>query len=169
MSNSHENLLCSSNAAAPHHMCITVLTGASVTCLHKLTNELAFAHADFAVVHRLHLLVLAVLLLLLLLHPGLPPAAAALEQLPHTLPSLMLFAITWSLGASCDKAGRTVFDAFMREKVASLAAASNSAAEGAATALQLSEGALMPSSASVYEWCYDRQVRAAGIFWMAGR
>jgi hypothetical protein len=71
----------------------------------------------------------------------------------------MLFAITWSLGGSCDKAGRAVFDAFLREKVASLAAAAaGTAADGAAAALQLPENALMPASATVYEWCYDRQV-----------
>jgi hypothetical protein len=70
----------------------------------------------------------------------------------------MLFAITWSLGGSCDKAGRAVFDAFLREKVASLAAATGAAAGDASAALQLPEGALMPASATVYEWCYDRQV-----------
>jgi dynein heavy chain len=69
----------------------------------------------------------------------------------------MLFAITWSLGASCDKAGRAVFDAFLREKVASLAAAAGTA-DSASAAVQLPEGALMPASASIYEWCYDRQV-----------
>ena len=96
-----------------------------------------------------------------LLPAGLPVAASTAEQLPRVLPSLMLFAITWSLGASCDKAGRAVFDAFLREKVASLAAAAAGSALNAATAaLQLPDGALMPASASVYEWCYDRQVSA---------
>ncbi|KAF6265909.1 dynein heavy chain 2 [Scenedesmus sp. NREL 46B-D3] len=96
---------------------------------------------------------------------GLPPAASTLEQLPHVLPSLMLFAITWSLGASCDKAGRAVFDSFLRKQVASLAAVAGSAPDGDAAALQLPDGALMPSAASVYEWCYDRQ---AGVWvpWM---
>ncbi|WIA11828.1 hypothetical protein OEZ85_011917 [Tetradesmus obliquus] len=97
---------------------------------------------------------------------GLPVAASTAEQLPRVLPSLMLFAITWSLGASCDKAGRAVFDAFLREKVASLAAAAAGSALNAATAaLQLPDGALMPASASVYEWCYDRQA-CAWVPWM---
>ncbi|WIA31960.1 hypothetical protein OEZ86_002815 [Tetradesmus obliquus] len=97
---------------------------------------------------------------------GLPVAAFTAEQLPRVLPSLMLFAITWSLGASCDKAGRAVFDAFLREKVASLAAAAAGSALNAATAaLQLPDGALMPASASVYEWCYDRQA-CAWVPWM---
>lgn len=33
------------------------------------------------------------------------------------LPSLMLFSIVWSIGASCDKAGRAVFDEWFRKQV----------------------------------------------------
>ena len=33
------------------------------------------------------------------------------------LPSLMLFSILWSIGASCDKAGRAVFDEWFRTQV----------------------------------------------------
>jgi hypothetical protein len=121
-------------------------------CTHVRVNLLGGCWLSF----RLTIVVV------MLLPAGLPPAASAIEQLPRALPSLMLFAITWSLGASCDKAGRAVFDAFLREKVAGLATAATSAPDGAEATLQLPEGALMPASASVYEWCYDRQVRALG-------
>lgn len=72
------------------------------------------------------------------------------------LPSLMLFAITWSLGASCDKAGRAVFNSFLRERLQGFLAGGSSQ-DGQAT-LQLPEGSMMPDTASVYEWCYDCQV-----------
>jgi dynein heavy chain len=39
------------------------------------------------------------------------------QQLARALPSLVLFALTWSLGASCNSAGRPLFDAFLREQV----------------------------------------------------
>lgn len=38
-------------------------------------------------------------------------------QLKAALPSFLLFAITWSLGATCDKTGRIAFDLFLRSKV----------------------------------------------------
>jgi dynein heavy chain len=63
----------------------------------------------------------------------------------------MLFAVTWSLGASCDKAGRTVFDTFLRSKL--------SGAD--ASELQLPAGALVPASASVYDWCFSVEVCGA--------
>lgn len=86
---------------------------------------------------------------LLFFFAGLPPPSELVEALPMHLPSLMLFAITWSLGASCDKAGRPVFDSFVREKLASVMD------EGK---LHLADGAVMPATATVYDWCYDRQV-----------
>ncbi len=39
------------------------------------------------------------------------------EHLHGMLPSMMLFSVVWSLGASCDKAGRLQFDQFFREQV----------------------------------------------------
>lgn len=33
------------------------------------------------------------------------------------LPSLMLFSVVWSLGASCDKGGRAAFDRHLREHI----------------------------------------------------
>jgi dynein heavy chain len=39
------------------------------------------------------------------------------QALAQALPSLLLFALTWSLGASCDSAGRPLFDAFLRKQV----------------------------------------------------
>jgi len=63
----------------------------------------------------------------------------------------MLFAICWSLGASCDKAGRVVFDNFIRDRMKELT--------GVHPPLQhLPASAMMPDSASVYDWCFDQQV-----------
>eukprot|EP00878_Enallax_costatus_P042718 GHUV01050169.1.p3 GENE.GHUV01050169.1~~GHUV01050169.1.p3 ORF type:complete len:212 (+),score=63.86 GHUV01050169.1:92-727(+) len=80
---------------------------------------------------------------------GLPAPLEVVAALPHDLPSLMLFAITWSLGASCDKAGRAVFNSFIKQKLSALTS------EGK---LQLTDGAAMPDTADVYDLCYDRQV-----------
>jgi hypothetical protein len=63
----------------------------------------------------------------------------------------MLFAICWSLGGSCDKAGRALFDSFLRGKVAELV-------QDQQPPQQLPADALMPCSAPVYDWCYDHQV-----------
>ena len=38
-------------------------------------------------------------------------------SIKEMLPSLMIFAVVWSVGASCDKAGRKMFDKFVREQV----------------------------------------------------
>jgi dynein heavy chain len=64
----------------------------------------------------------------------------------------MVFAICWSLGASCDKAGRAVFDSFIRTKYGELCA-SQPALQ------QLPADVLMPDSASVYDWCFDNKVK----------
>lgn len=39
------------------------------------------------------------------------------QHLVAMLPSFMLFSVVWSVGASCDKAGRAAFDRFFRERV----------------------------------------------------
>ncbi|KAF8071068.1 Dnah1 [Scenedesmus sp. PABB004] len=89
------------------------------------------------------------------------PAPEALATLPRALPSLMLFAVVWSLGASCDRAGRERFDAWLRECAAGLAAR-----EGGGGDAVLPDGALMPpGDASVYEWAYDREAHA-WVPWM---
>ena len=41
-----------------------------------------------------------------------------LAQLKTALPSFLLFATTWSVGATCDKAGRVAFDMFLKSKAA---------------------------------------------------
>jgi hypothetical protein len=64
----------------------------------------------------------------------------------------MLFAICWSVGGSCDKAGRAVFDSFLRQRVTELV-------QGQEVLQQLAANTLMPDSAPVYDWCYDHQVR----------
>lgn len=78
---------------------------------------------------------------------GLPPSPDCLAALPQALPSLMIFAICWSLGASCDKSGRDLFDAFIRSRVS-----------GLVKAQKLPEGAMMPGSAPVYDWSFDTKV-----------
>lgn len=83
---------------------------------------------------------------------GLPPPAERAAALPHALPSLMLFAICWSVGGSCDKAGRALFDSFVRDRVGELVQVQSALQ-------QLPNDALMPASAPVYDWCFDLQVR----------
>lgn len=62
-----------------------------------------------------------------------------------------MFAICWSLGASCDKAGRVMFDRFIRDRMKELT--------GVQPPLQhLPASAMMPDNASVYDWCFDQQV-----------
>lgn len=46
-----------------------------------------------------------------------PLTADERARLGAMLPSLMLFSVVWSLGASCDKPGRALFDAWLRERV----------------------------------------------------
>lgn len=96
--------------------------------------------------------IIAVLGLCWLWHAGLPPPPDRAAALPHALPSLMLFAICWSVGGSCDKAGRALFDSFLRGKVAELV-------QDQQQLQQLPTDALMPEGAPVYDWCYDHKVR----------
>ena len=49
-----------------------------------------------------------------------PLDAEGLSQLQLALPSFLLFATTWSVGATCDKAGRAAFDVFLKSKAAGL-------------------------------------------------
>ncbi len=90
-----------------------------------------------------------------------PLTAEELAELPQLLPSLMLFAITWSLGASCDKAGRAKFDAHLRTAFASAAAEGQVVLpEGLAA-----EVVMMPQGAHVYEWVFDQGERR-WVAWM---
>jgi hypothetical protein len=70
-----------------------------------------------------------------------PLSEAERLRLGGSLPSLMLFSIVWSVGATCDKAGRAAFDAWFRAKVADCG-----------LPLQRS---MFPDTASVYDWVYD--------------
>lgn len=81
---------------------------------------------------------------------GLPAPAELVAALPRALPSLMLFSICWSLGASCDKAGRALVDKLIRSRVSDLGQSQQ--------ALQQLP-AVMRDSATVYDWCYDHKVR----------
>ena len=47
-----------------------------------------------------------------------PLSTEDLAQLKAALPSFLLFATTWSVGATCDKAGRVAFDMFLKSKAA---------------------------------------------------
>lgn len=47
-----------------------------------------------------------------------PLSVEDVAQLKAALPSFLLFAITWSVGASCDKTGRIAFDMFLKSKAA---------------------------------------------------
>jgi dynein heavy chain, axonemal len=88
------------------------------------------------------------------LRAGLEPLTAEEQAgFAEMLPSFMLFAVVWSLGASCDKAGRALFDAHLR----SLVPACN---------LQLPEGAMFPEASSVYDWFYNQEDRT-WVKWMA--
>lgn len=69
------------------------------------------------------------------------------------LPQMLLFAITWSLGATCDRSSRTKFDQWLRGKAAGTAGDPDTSALAAA---------LPPAEASVYEWCWD----AVGKQWV---
>ncbi|KXZ54227.1 hypothetical protein GPECTOR_5g319 [Gonium pectorale] len=71
-----------------------------------------------------------------------PLTAEEKAALGGMLPSLMLFAVVWSVGASCDKAGRVAFDDWFRRQVEE-------------SQLPLPEGAMMPTLGSVYDWVYD--------------
>ncbi|KAG2439747.1 hypothetical protein HYH02_010624 [Chlamydomonas schloesseri] len=72
-----------------------------------------------------------------------PLTADEKVKLGGFLPSLMLFSIVWSLGASCDKAGRGLFDEWFRKHVAE-------------SGLPL-EGVMFPAENTVYDWVYDTE------------
>ncbi len=74
-------------------------------------------------------------------------------KLGGMLPSLFLFSVVWSLGASCDKNGRLLFDRWLRDQVAEV------------KGVKLAEGAMLPAGSSVYEWCYDQET-AGWVTWM---
>lgn len=74
-------------------------------------------------------------------------------RLGTMIPSLFLFSIVWSLGASCDKGGRALFDSWMRERVEQ-------------SDLGLPEGAMLPAESTVYEWCYDQEA-GQWVEWMS--
>jgi dynein heavy chain len=83
--------------------------------------------------------------------PGAAPLAPdALGALPAALPALFTFALTWSLGASCNKAGRTAFDAHVRDAVAGLPTA---------LALPASAAPLPPAGTDLYEWAFEAGAR----------
>ncbi|EFJ44217.1 dynein heavy chain 2, partial [Volvox carteri f. nagariensis] len=71
-----------------------------------------------------------------------PPTADEKAAQAAMLPSLMLFSIVWSVGASCDKAGRAAFDTWFRSQIRD-------------SGLTLADGAMMPATGSVYDWVYD--------------
>ena len=81
------------------------------------------------------------------------------QQLAAALPSMLLFALTWSLGASCDGPGRARFDAFLRNLVSEAEAAQQ---------LQLQPGAMFPAGAPAYEWCLDCSCSGGGNGGAAG-
>eukprot|EP00798_Chlamydomonas_sp_ICE-L_P022533 gene22533-29660_t len=67
------------------------------------------------------------------------------------LPSLMVFSIVWSVGASCDKAGRVLFDQFIRNQVNG----TGEDCDGTHLAC-LPEASMFPLENTVYDWCYDQ-------------
>ena len=93
------------------------------------------------------------------------------------LPSILLFAVTWSVGATCDKAGRVTFDTWLRKKVAALqkelptitAAGEGGDALNDQQALDAFQGlasGLMPEGAAIYEWCFQRETKQ-WVPWMS--
>ncbi|KAL0019092.1 hypothetical protein WJX77_000912 [Trebouxia sp. C0004] len=80
-----------------------------------------------------------------------PLSAEEVTQLKVALPSFLLFAITWSMGASCDKTGRIAFDLFLKSKAAGVKAA---------------KSAVWPSEKTIYDWCYSQET-AGWVDWMA--
>ncbi|GMH32802.1 hypothetical protein BSKO_00636 [Bryopsis sp. KO-2023] len=71
-----------------------------------------------------------------------PLGADELAKLKEVLPPCMLFSIVWSVGATCDMAGRPKFEEFFRNQVSELD-------------FDLPEGTAFPEEKSVYEWCYN--------------
>jgi hypothetical protein len=83
----------------------------------------------------------------------------ALATLPAVLPALFTFALTWSLGASCNTEGRTAFDAHVRAAICDL---------GDAVELPPGAAALPPRDADLYEWAYETAAtgRRGWVRWM---
>ncbi|GAX80571.1 hypothetical protein CEUSTIGMA_g8008.t1 [Chlamydomonas eustigma] len=77
------------------------------------------------------------------------------DNLQKMLPSFMIFSVVWSLGASCDKAGRLQFDKFLRTQVKS------------SNHLNLPASAMFPTTddSTVYDWCLN-QVDGTWMQWM---
>ncbi|MEW5298367.1 MAG: hypothetical protein WDW36_001499 [Sanguina aurantia] len=72
-------------------------------------------------------------------------------RLAAALPPLMIFSIVWSVGGSCDKPGRALFDTHMRSALGGPACRS----------LGLTGGALFPPGGTVYDWCFDQELGEA--------
>jgi dynein heavy chain len=105
-----------------------------------------------------------------LLPDGLPPNKDDLAELPVVLPSILLFAVTWSVGATCDKAGRVTFDAWLRKKVLTLQNAAPAIIQAGLDGEALSDqqileafqrlaSGMMPETAGVYEWCFQQDTK----------
>lgn len=79
-------------------------------------------------------------------------------RLSSLLPRFLLFALTWSLGASCDKAGRQAFDSHLRSSFKSCATAGQlTLALGSPEDGDAAAALLMPETASVYDWVLDTE------------
>ncbi len=89
-----------------------------------------------------------------------PLTADEQHRLAAMLPSLMLFSVVWSVGASCDKAGRPLFDEWFRKHVAESELA------------VLPSDAMFPEDGTVYDWVYDikgelTEGKGGWVGWMA--
>jgi dynein heavy chain len=83
-----------------------------------------------------------------------PLTEEELDNLSRMMPAWFLFALTWSVGATCDKPGRQRFDKRLRQAVLG------------ASELSLPEGTLFPDGASCYDMVYDVETQA-WVDWMA--
>lgn len=82
-----------------------------------------------------------------------PLTGEEINKLKAVLPASMMFSIIWSVGASCDKDGRSKFDEFLRDSIS-------------ATSLDIPDGTVPPVDKSVYEWCYSHDENA-WMEWMS--
>ena len=82
-----------------------------------------------------------------------PLNAEEKDQLKLCMPAWFLFALTWSVGGTCNKPGREKFSNRLRQQI-----------DGAA--LTLPDGTLMPEDMSPYDCCFD--VESMGwVDWMS--